>query len=134
MTKLIYNCYSFTNNFNSSFQVYRDLWKASNTKDLSGFIVRDLTVCCEEDPRVLCWLLPHLYQAFPKHTTGNPDLVHLVLQRLDANQLHDLVCLVLQGALTMFDNSSFANILGKLQLLHTCRCAEYVAGMVNTCQ
>ncbi|XP_018019760.1 integrator complex subunit 3 [Hyalella azteca] len=96
-----------------SFQVYRDLWKASGQKDLSGFIVRDLTVCSEDDPRLLCWLLPHLYNFFPKHTTGNAELVHLVLQRLDAAQLHDLVCLVLQGTLTMFDNSSFTNILDK---------------------
>uniref|UniRef100_A0A2P2I620 SOSS complex subunit A homolog n=1 Tax=Hirondellea gigas TaxID=1518452 RepID=A0A2P2I620_9CRUS len=96
-----------------SLQVYRDLWKASGQKDLSGFMVRDLTVCSEEDPRLLCWLLPHLYSYFPKHTTGNAELMHLVLQRLDAAQLHDLVCLVLQGSLTMFDNSSFANILEK---------------------
>ncbi|KAF2364795.1 Integrator complex subunit 3 [Trinorchestia longiramus] len=96
-----------------SFQVYRDLWKSSGQKDLSGFIVRDLTVCSEDDPRLLCWLLPHLYHSFSKHTTGNAELVHLVLQRLDAAQLHDLVCLVLQGTLTMFDNSSFANILDK---------------------
>jgi len=69
--------------------------------------------CSETSPRLLCWLLPHLYTSFAKQTTGNSELLQLVIGRLDAAQLHDLVCLVLQGSLVMFDNSSFPNILGE---------------------
>ena len=101
-------------------QVYKELFKASGCKDLSVFIVKDISVCSEDDPRLVCWLLPHLYHSFPKHTQGNAELLHLVLQRLDAAQLHDLMCLVLQGALVMFDNSSFANILGEYSSLPHC--------------
>ena len=58
-------------------------------------------------------MVPDLFQAFPKQTVGNADLIHLILQRLDSAQLHDLVCLVLQGSLQLFDNDSFAAILEK---------------------
>ena len=97
----------------ATFQPYKDLWKATGQKDFAGFIVRDLQLCCENDPRLLSWIVPDLYQAFQKQTMGNAELLQLILERLDSSQLHDLVCMVLQGALEMFDNSSFANILGK---------------------
>ena len=56
---------------------------------------------------------PDVYKSFSKQTVGNAEVLQVVLERLDPNQLHDLVCMVLQGSLQMFDNNSFANILGK---------------------
>lgn len=95
------------------FLIYRDLYKAAGLKDFAGFIIRDLRLCSEEDPRVLSWIIPDIYNSFTKQTMGNAELLQLVLERLDSSQLHDLVCMVLQGSLQMFDNNSFAAILGK---------------------
>ncbi|KAK8749550.1 hypothetical protein OTU49_015426 [Cherax quadricarinatus] len=96
-----------------SFLTYRDLCKAAGQKDFAGFIIKDLRLCSEDDPRVLSWIIPDIYNSFPKQTRGNAELLQLVLERLDSSQLHDLVCMVLQGSLQMFDNSSFATILEK---------------------
>ncbi|KAG7161495.1 Integrator complex subunit 3-like [Homarus americanus] len=96
-----------------SILTYRDLCKAAGQKDFSGFIIKDLRLCSEDDPRVLSWIIPDIYNSFPKQTRGNAELLQLVLERLDSSQLHDLVCMVLQGSLQMFDNSSFAAILEK---------------------
>lgn len=96
-----------------SIHTYRDLCKAAGLKDFSGFIIKDLRLLSEDDPRVLSWIIPDLYNSFPKQTRGNAELLQLVLERLDSSQLHDLVCMVLQGSLQMFDNSSFATILGE---------------------
>ena len=98
----------------ASLQTYKDLCKATGQKDFTGFILRDLQLCCENDPRLISWVVPDIYQAFPKQSMGNAELLQLILERLDSSQLHDLVCMVLQGSLEMFDNSSFSNILGKL--------------------
>lgn len=95
------------------FLIYRDLYKAAGLKDFAGFIIRDLRLCSEEDPRVLSWIIPDIYNSFTKQTMGNAELLQLVLERLDSSQLHDLVCMVLQGSLQMFDNNSFAAILEK---------------------
>ncbi|CAL4063471.1 unnamed protein product, partial [Meganyctiphanes norvegica] len=97
----------------SALLAYRDLSKATGNKDFVGFIIKDLKLCSEDDPRVLSWIIPDMYHSFPKQTCGNTDLLQLLLERLDSSQLHDLVCMVLQGSLVMFDNSSFANILEK---------------------
>lgn len=97
-----------------SINTYRDLCKAAGQKDFAGFIIKDLRLCSEVDPRVLSWIIPDIYNSFPKQTRGNTELIQLMLERLDSSQLHDLVCMVLQGSLQMFDNSSFAAILGKL--------------------
>ncbi|KAB7497165.1 Integrator complex subunit 3-like protein [Armadillidium nasatum] len=94
-------------------QMYRDLCKASGQKDFTGFILKDLHICCERDPRLISWVVPDIYRTFPKQTKGNVDLLQLILERLDSSQSHDLICMVLQGSLQMFDNSSFTNILEK---------------------
>ncbi|XP_066967974.1 integrator complex subunit 3 [Macrobrachium rosenbergii] len=96
-----------------TFLTYRDLCKASGLKDFAGFIIRDLTCCSENDSRVLSWIIPDIYNSFPKQTRGNTEILQIVIERLDSTQLHDLVCMVLQGSLQMFDNSAFANILEK---------------------
>jgi len=92
-------------------QIYQDFCKATGSKDFSGLIARDMEICSEQDPRVLCWILPHLYQNFPKQTKGVVELLHSVLKCMDYAQLYDLECLILQGTLTMFDNSHFPQIL-----------------------
>ncbi|KAK7077735.1 hypothetical protein SK128_026783 [Halocaridina rubra] len=95
------------------FLTYRDLCKASGQKDFAGFIIRDLVCCSENDSRVLSWIIPDVYKSFPKQTRGSSDILQIVIERLDSTQLHDLVCMVLQGSLVMFDNGAFANILEK---------------------
>ncbi|XP_076035638.1 integrator complex subunit 3 isoform X2 [Oratosquilla oratoria] len=97
----------------TSMQTYRDLCRTAGQKDFAGFMIKDLQLCSEDDPRLLTWVMPDLYNSFPKQTQGSADLLQLILERLDSLQLHDLVCMVLQGSLQMFDNHSFANILEK---------------------
>jgi hypothetical protein len=42
------------------------------------------------------WLVPEVYQLFPTVTLNNTELLHLLLEVVDANQMQHLICLVLQ--------------------------------------
>lgn len=56
-----------------------------------------MQLCQEEDVSLLCWLLPAVYTQFSQVAVGNTALLHLVVQTVDARQLQELVCRVVQG-------------------------------------
>lgn len=44
----------------------------------------------------LCWLVPEVYGLFPDIVVGHPEILHIVVAAIDAQQLQDLIYLVLQ--------------------------------------
>lgn len=48
---------------------------------------------------MLCWLAPGVYNEFPQFALGESNLLHLVVSCVDARQLQELVCMVVQGQL-----------------------------------
>lgn len=47
--------------------------------------------------QLLCWLAPAIYNEFPNIAIGDANLLHLVVSSVDARQLQELVCRVVQG-------------------------------------
>jgi len=60
---------------------------------------------------LFCWLVPEVYIQFPSVAIGHAQLLHLVVSTVDAAQLQDLVCHILQGRLVMFRSDSFRALL-----------------------
>ena len=68
-------------------------------------------LCQEDDVNLFCWLVPEVYIQFPSVAIGHAQLLHLVVSTVDASQLQDLVCHILQGRLVMFRSDSFRALL-----------------------
>ncbi|KAG8239927.1 hypothetical protein J437_LFUL019447, partial [Ladona fulva] len=86
--------------------VYKDFCQALD-KDLENCLVSDLKLCQEDDISMFCWLVPEVYNQFQSVAVGQADLLQLVVSAVDARQLQDLVCHILQGRLIMFRGDSF---------------------------
>ncbi|XP_071450149.1 integrator complex subunit 3 [Hetaerina americana] len=86
--------------------VYKDFCQALD-KDLESCLVSDLKLCQEDDMSLFCWLVPEVYSQFPSVALGQAELLQLVVSAVDARQLQDLVCHILQGRLVMFRSDSF---------------------------
>lgn len=59
-------------------------------------------LCQEEDVNALCWLVPEVYGLFPDIVVGHPEILHIVVAAIDAQQLQDLIYLVLQVRVCLF--------------------------------
>ncbi|GLH05303.1 Integrator complex subunit 3 homolog [Gryllus bimaculatus] len=81
--------------------VYKDFCQALD-RDLEASLLADLKLCQEEDVPLLCWLVPEVYAQFPDVAVDHVGLLHLVVAAVDAAQLQDLVCRIMQGQLMMF--------------------------------
>lgn len=80
-------------------------------KKLEECILNDLKLCQEDDVHLLCWLAPAIYNEFPNIAIGHANLLHLVVSSVDARQLQELVCRVVQGSLTILQEDSLQHIL-----------------------
>uniref|UniRef100_A0A069DZP7 SOSS complex subunit A homolog n=3 Tax=Triatominae TaxID=70999 RepID=A0A069DZP7_9HEMI len=80
-------------------------------KKLEECILHDFKLCQEDDVQLLCWLAPAIYNEFPNIAIGDPNLLHLVVSSVDARQLQELVCRVVQGSLVILQEDSLQNIL-----------------------
>jgi integrator complex subunit 3 len=56
-------------------------------------------LCQEDDCYMFCWLVPLVYKEYPKFAIGNEKLLHLIVSTVDAKQLQEFACKVLQGEL-----------------------------------
>lgn len=78
-------------------------------KSTSGRILaqlkRDLKVCAQEDPRLLCFLLPHIFKHLRRICLGNSTILHLVVSSINAVQLQEIVSRILLGHLTLFPSA-----------------------------
>ncbi|KAG8247550.1 Integrator complex subunit 3 [Homalodisca vitripennis] len=95
---------------NGKSQVFKELCETQD-RELEAGLLADLKLCQEEDVNLLCWLLPAVYTQFPQVAVGNTALLHLVVSTVDARQLQELVCRVVQGRLVMFRENSFQEVL-----------------------
>ena len=59
-------------------------------------------LCQEEDVNALCWLVPEVYGLFPDIVVGHPEILHIIVAAIDAQQLQDIVYLVLQVCSIIF--------------------------------
>ncbi|XP_046677860.1 integrator complex subunit 3-like isoform X2 [Homalodisca vitripennis] len=80
---------------NGKSQVFKELCETQD-RELEAGLLADLKLCQEEDVNLLCWLLPAVYTQFPQVAVGNTALLHLVVSTVDARQLQELVCRVVQ--------------------------------------
>ncbi|XP_022252177.1 integrator complex subunit 3-like isoform X1 [Limulus polyphemus] len=90
---------------------YRDLVKSLDSKDLSSSLLDDLRMCQDEDVHMFCFLIPDIYTQFPNIAVGNAELLNLIVSCIDASQLQDLICHILQGYMILFRKESFLSVL-----------------------
>ncbi|CAL7944924.1 unnamed protein product [Xylocopa violacea] len=90
--------------------VYKDFC-AHREKKLDACLVSDLKLCHEDNIFMLCYLVPDVYMEFQNVTLGNVQLLHLVVSTVDACQLQELVCQIMQGHLKMLKKESFTSLL-----------------------
>ena len=61
--------------------------------NLKSCLTEDLRICQEEDsPATFYKIIPDIYLKFPAVTTGNANLLHLIVSCIDSQQLHTIVC------------------------------------------
>lgn len=68
----------------------------------------------------LCWLVPEVYGLFPDIVVGHPKILHIIVAAIDAQQLQDIVYLVLQVLnfdCTLFNFSCLFFLFSYLTLL-----------------
>lgn len=66
-------------------------------KGLEVCLLEDLTLCQEDDDKLLCWLVPGIYEQFSSVATNNSSLIHLILSTTDSLQLQELISSILLG-------------------------------------
>ncbi|XP_006822318.1 integrator complex subunit 3-like [Saccoglossus kowalevskii] len=86
----------------SKLYVYEEVCKNSESGDLEVCLKRDFQTCQEDDIQLLCYLITPVYNQFSDATLGNTDLLHIIVSCIDASQLQDLICEIMQGNLVMF--------------------------------
>lgn len=94
---------------NKSF-VYREFCNYVD-KELESCLLTDLTLCQEDDPNLLCYLVPYIYNQFPEHVVNNGHILNVVVGTIDAKQLQTLISLVIQGRLIMMKGAGLQTLL-----------------------
>ncbi|CAB3372931.1 Hypothetical predicted protein [Cloeon dipterum] len=90
--------------------VYTEFYKEFETPIIDN-LLQDMTLCQNDNRFMFVWLVPEVYQLFPALTKNNTQLLHLLLEVVDANQMQLLICLVLQSKLVIFDNPTLLPVL-----------------------
>lgn len=90
--------------------VYKDFC-SHREKKLEACLVSDLKLCHEDNIFMLCYLVPDIYMGFQNVALGNVQMLHLVVSTVDACQLQELVCQIMQGHLKMLKKESFTSLL-----------------------
>lgn len=90
--------------------VYKEFCETQEI-ELNECLLSDLQLCQEDDPAMFCWLMPTVYNQFPKIMVGNEDFLHLVVSTLDGSQVQEIICLILQGNITPFVFKTYLNII-----------------------
>lgn len=83
-------------------------------KDLSTNLLNDLRVCQEDDVNMFCYILPDVYRDFENTVISNAQFLHLAVSCIDAAQLQDLICHVLQGEMKMLRKESIVALISTL--------------------
>ncbi|XP_077989052.1 integrator complex subunit 3-like [Glandiceps talaboti] len=86
----------------SKLYVYEEICKNTESGDLEACLKRDFQTCQEDDIGLLCYVVTPVYNQFSDATLSNTDLLHIIASCIDASQLQDLICEIMQGNLVMF--------------------------------
>lgn len=90
---------------------YRDLVKKSN-KELNECLCQDLELCQFEEIDMFCFLvLDCIFKIFSNICVDNPSIIYLIVSTVDALQLQEFICQIIQGNLVLFKNESIQNII-----------------------
>ncbi|KAI1301443.1 Integrator complex subunit 3 [Halotydeus destructor] len=81
------------------------------SKDLSTSLFNDLRNCQDDDVRMFCFILPDVYKNFENLVISNAQFLHLAVSCVDASQLQDLICDVLQGDIRMLKKESVISLV-----------------------
>ncbi|KAK6631392.1 hypothetical protein RUM43_000169 [Polyplax serrata] len=90
--------------------VYQNLCQTLEKK-LDVCLLEDLTLCQEDDDRLLSWLIPGIYEQFTGTAINNPSIIHLIVSTIDSLQLQELISSILLGRLTMFTEEKFSPLI-----------------------
>ncbi|XP_022161957.1 integrator complex subunit 3 [Myzus persicae] len=89
--------------------VYKEFCETQEV-ELNECLLSDLQLCQEDDTSMFCWLIPAVYDQFSKITVGNEDFLHLVVSTIDGSQIQEIICLILQGKLSMFRSDAVPSL------------------------
>lgn len=89
---------------------YTDFCK-SVSPHLETFILNDMTVCRDDDIQLFTFLIPEISSQFSAVLDGNIEFILLIVSSIDASQLQELICKVLQGNLNLLSSSTILKIL-----------------------
>ena len=87
-------CCSKLNKENGS--VYQNFCQTLE-KSLEVCLLEDLSLCQEDDDRLLFWLVQGIYEKFSSTATNNPSIIHLIVSTIDSLQLQELISSILLG-------------------------------------
>ncbi|EEB13506.1 conserved hypothetical protein [Pediculus humanus corporis] len=80
-------------------------------KSLEVCLLEDLSLCQEDDDRLLFWLVQGIYEKFSSTATNNPSIIHLIVSTIDSLQLQELIFSILLGRLLMFTEEKFSLLI-----------------------
>lgn len=89
---------------------YRDLVKQSN-KELSECLQKDLEVCQFEEVDMFCFLVVDVFKIFSNICIDNPSIIYLIVSCIDALQLQEFICQIIQGNLVLFKKESILSVI-----------------------
>jgi len=89
---------------------YRDLVKQSN-KELSECLLKDLEVCQFEEVDMFCFLVVDVFKIFSNICIDNPSIIYLIVSCIDALQLQEFICQIIQGNLVLFKKESILSVI-----------------------
>eukprot|EP00116_Pleurobrachia_bachei_P008761 sb/3469023/ len=104
---LLYYLYS-----RSQLDLYSEFASFTIAGTLKSCLTEDLRICQEEDgPAPFYKMIPELYQKFPSVTTGNANILHLIVSCIDSQQLHTIICHVMSKRVKIFNVRSISPLL-----------------------
>ena len=89
---------------------YRELVKQTN-KDLNECLLKDLEVCQLEEQEMFCFLVVDVFKIFSNICIDNPSIIYLIVSCVDALQLQELICQIIQGNLILFKKESILSVI-----------------------
>lgn len=100
----------FNNTGSDKMSPYKDMCKMLD-EDVDDLLIKDLTLCQQDDYRLFIYMVPHIYKRFTQFAQQSSDLMHLIVSTVDAVQLQDIICEIVQGNLTLFRKDCFTSLL-----------------------
>lgn len=90
--------------------VYKEFCQGAEKK-IDTCLNDDLFECRLDEDKILLWITPDLFKEFKQQTVNNPQILRVIVSTVDGNQLHDLICHVMQSQLVMFKSDNFQSVL-----------------------